>query len=173
MGNQAPLTWSKIATTSNPYYVDTGITVSSGGQGPNYANYKVLARDYEDNESGFSDELQIQFMSPNGSESIKLAEMNAGLLPGKLQLYENYPNPFNPTTTISFYLPTDQNVSLTVYSLTGEKMVTLLNGFAEKGVHRVNWNGANRSGSSVSSGVYIYQLTAGDKKLVKKMLLAK
>ena len=173
MGNQAPLTWTKIATTSNPYYIDTGITVSSGGQGPNYANYKVLARDYEDNESGFSEELQIQFMSPNGSESIKLAEMTTGLLPGKLQLYENYPNPFNPTTTLSFYLPTDQNVSLTVYSLTGEKMVTLLNGFAEKGVHRVTWNGTNQSGDPVSSGIYIYQLRAGDKRLVRKMLLAK
>jgi hypothetical protein len=173
MGNEAPLSWSKITTTSNAYYVDTDITVSTGGVGPYYANYKVLARDYYDHESPFSDSLQIEYMIPNGSGSIKSIALSGSLIPSRVELYRNYPNPFNPTTKINFSLPEDQNVQLTIYSITGEKAATLADGFMEKGFHQVQWNGTNQTGSPVSSGVYIYELATDDMRLTRKMLLAK
>ena len=157
---------------TNNYYVDEQVTIAGIGTPAGGVYYKTKAVDDVNNASDFSNEVNT-FEAGNSSKSKRFADFSSTLAPAKLGLFANYPNPFIPTTTISFYLPTDQNVSLTVYSLTGEKVATLLNGFTEKGVHRVNWNGANQSGNPVSSEIYVYQLTAGDKRLVKKMLLAK
>ncbi len=172
-GNQAPLNWQFLTNTSDPYYVDIDITISKGGSGPNYVNYRVKSVDLSQNESQFSDPLQIEYMTSFGSESRKEIDFTVQILPTEPVLYSNYPNPFNPTTTIRFALPHDQQVTLTVYSVTGERVAVLVNGYLEKGFHRVEWNGTNRWGVPVSSGIYMYVLRAGATRLVGKMLLAK
>ena len=96
-----------------------------------------------------------------------------GATPSEYRVDQNYPNPFNSSTTIRFSLPEDGLVKLTIYSLTGEKITTLKNGFMEKGFHQVEWNGQNKFGNPVASWIYIYELKAGNRRLVNKMLLAK
>ncbi|MCH7574574.1 MAG: T9SS type A sorting domain-containing protein [Candidatus Marinimicrobia bacterium] len=75
-------------------------------------------------------------------------------------LEPNYPNPFNPVTTIYFVLPAASHVRLTVYDLTGRIVTTLVNGVSDAGYRSVIWQGQDDSGQSVPAGVYLYRVTA-------------
>ncbi len=89
-------------------------------------------------------------------------------------LYQNYPNPFNPTTTISFSIPDDSKVDVSIYNIKGQKVKTLVNEEMEKGLHKIVWNSTDKSSKSVSSGVYFYKLKVNGKdRAVKKCLLLK
>ena len=88
-------------------------------------------------------------------------------------LYQNYPNPFNPETTISFSIPIDCKVNLTIYNIKGQKIKTLMNKYLEKGLHGIIWNSKDNSGKQVSSGVYFYRLKTERKQIIRKMLLLK
>ncbi len=88
-------------------------------------------------------------------------------------LLSNYPNPFNPTTTISFSIPKDDKVELKVYNIRGQLVKTLVNDNLEAGKHEVIWNGKDTQNRSVGSGVYLYRLEAGGKSIVRKMLMLK
>jgi flagellar hook assembly protein FlgD len=84
----------------------------------------------------------------------------------------NYPNPFNPTTTINFSLPEDCNVGLSIYNVKGQKVKALTNEFLVKGLHSIEWNGKDNNNKSVSSGIYFYQLNIDNKPVSNnKMLL--
>ncbi len=102
-------------------------------------------------------------------------ELEEPLLPDSPQLQQNYPNPFNASTLISFYLPKNSRVSLTVYNILGQRVKTLLDGVQMTGpqTHRVDWNGTDGSGQSVATGVYFYRLEIGDQSAAKKMMLLK
>jgi len=91
----------------------------------------------------------------------------------KVHLYYNYPNPFNPETTISFSIPSDQKVQLTIYNLRGQKVRHLVNGDVTSGTHSVMWKGKDDNGKQVGSGLYFYKLKTGGKEISKKMLLLK
>jgi len=86
-------------------------------------------------------------------------------------LGQNYPNPFNPTTTINYSLANGGNVSIKVYSITGQLVATLINAFQPQGNHFVKWNGKNLTGQNVSSGVYFVEMISGDFSKVNKMML--
>ena len=94
-------------------------------------------------------------------------------LPADLSLSQNYPNPFNPETYIDFTLPSEQAVSLKIYNIKGQVVSSLVDRRIAAGIHTVRWDGKNDSGERVSSGVYFYRLTAGEKSFVKKMVLLK
>ena len=94
-------------------------------------------------------------------------------LPLEFTLSQNYPNPFNPTTVISFNLPKTSQVKLTVFNVLGQEVATLVNDRLNEGPHTVTWTGTDNNGNTVSSGLYLYRLTAGDKSLSKKMVLTK
>lgn len=83
-------------------------------------------------------------------------------------LTQNFPNPFNPTTSISFSLPKSGVVKLTVYNLLGQEIKTLVNGFKESGVHHVNFNAKD-----LNSGIYIYKIETTDYTQTRKMTLVK
>ena len=92
----------------------------------------------------------------------------------KVILQGNYPNPFNPTTKISFSIPDESKVKLTVYNIKGQKVRTLVNDQLESGLHDVIWNGRNDHNRSVASGVYLYKLNVNGKDYsVKKCLMLK
>ncbi len=93
--------------------------------------------------------------------------------PKRFELAQNYPNPFNPTTVISYSLSSFDNVELSIFNLQGQKVKTLMSGSQSAGVFEVIWNGTNEDGLKVSSGIYIYQLIAGNQRMVKKMSLMK
>ena len=87
------------------------------------------------------------------------------------ELYANYPNPFNPETTIRYSLDQSQKVHLGVYDVTGRKIKTLTNGIKPKGLHSVSWNGCDEKGRAVSSGVYVYKLISGKRTQARRMML--
>jgi hypothetical protein len=95
------------------------------------------------------------------------------LYPARFELGQNFPNPFNPSTSIVFGLPEDDWVEINIYSVTGQRIIQLVNGQLEKGFHTVTWNGKDGNGNLVSSGIYIYELLADGKRLVDKMFLMK
>jgi flagellar hook assembly protein FlgD len=81
-------------------------------------------------------------------------------------LYQNYPNPFNPSTTIEFTLPQSESVELKVYNILGKEVTTLVSKKLNQGNHTYTFDGTN-----LASGIYYYQLVAGDHREVKKMIL--
>ncbi len=89
------------------------------------------------------------------------------------ELHGNYPNPFNPTTQISFSLPTAEAIELLIYNVKGQKVKTLYSGFSEEGDHSLIWEGKDEEGKSVSSGIYFYKLKTSTKELTRKMLMMK
>lgn len=104
-------------------------------------------------------------------------DLNAGegssVLPDGYELSQNFPNPFNPTTTIRFALPEDATVSLRIYNIHGQLVRTLANGSFSAGSHNFTWDGTDENGLKVVSGMYFYQLQSRDYQEVKKMLMLK
>ena len=84
-----------------------------------------------------------------------------------------YPNPFNPTTTISFSIKEKAPVELVIYNILGQKVRTLVNQPLEPGEHSIVWNGTDNKGRSVASGIYFYRMKAGNYSETKKMVLKK
>lgn len=91
--------------------------------------------------------------------------------PNQFVLYANYPNPFNPTTTISLYLPQPERVEIRIYNAGGQEVRTLLSEPAQAGLHQIKWDGRNYQGHIATSGVYFTQVKAGEFVATQKMLL--
>ncbi len=95
------------------------------------------------------------------------------ITPSSFALGQNWPNPFNISTSISFDLPVEAQVSLVVYNLLGQKVVTLMDAYANAGHHIVNWDGRSSSGEVVSSGIYFYRIRTDAFTETKRMMLLK
>ncbi len=93
--------------------------------------------------------------------------------PMTFELMQNYPNPFNPTTKISYSVPRDVQVKLTIYNLLGQSVRELVNETQRAGFHTQVWDGRDANGGLLPSGLYIYRLEAGDFRAVKRMMLMK
>ena len=106
-------------------------------------------------------------------EQLYSAASGTGLVPDNYALMQNYPNPFNPSTEISFQLPDNSHVSLEIFNVLGQRVTTLANGVLEAGEHVFIWDGTDANGNTVSSGIYLYRLKAGDFVDTKKMVLMK
>jgi hypothetical protein len=102
--------------------------------------------------------------------SVLPAVENTNELPTKFELYQNYPNPFNPETLISYQLPVASNVELILYNILGEKVATLVKEFQYAGSYNYQLSITNYQ---LSSGVYFYQLKAGNFLQTKKMIIMK
>jgi len=92
-------------------------------------------------------------------------------LPLMFRLYQSYPNPFNPNTTIEYDLPKRAFVNLTIYNLLGQRVRTLVDLDKSAGRHTINWDGKDDRGQEVASGVYFYRIKAGEFTSTKKLLL--
>ena len=95
-------------------------------------------------------------------------DLGTPFIPETFVLFQNYPNPFNLTTIIKYEIPKSSFVTLKVYNIAGQLIATLVDGQKSAGRYAVKWNAAN-----VSSGVYIYRITAGDFSDVKKSIILK
>ncbi|KPL26768.1 MAG: hypothetical protein AMS23_00210 [Bacteroides sp. SM1_62] len=106
-------------------------------------------------------------------DDIEIQKQNAGdnLLPDYYYLAQNYPNPFNSRTTITYALPERSQVNIKVYDILGQEIITLKNEVQDRGEDFVEWDGRNKNGKMVASGMYIYRLTAAGNNLSKKMIL--
>jgi hypothetical protein len=100
-------------------------------------------------------------------------KLSFGILPKRFALYQNAPNPFNPTTAITFDIPAKADVQLEVYDLLGRRVNMLVNDEMTAGSYRVTWDGKDESGREVPSGIYFYRIKAGDDVANRRMLLIK
>lgn len=98
----------------------------------------------------------------------KEIEVDVNGLPVEFGLYQNFPNPFNPSTVISFSIPQDEHVTLKVYDILGNEITTLLNEPKQAGVHQIEF-----SGKGLASGAYFYKLNSGEFTQVKKFILSR
>lgn len=108
-------------------------------------------------------------------EGLSSAPDSEPLVPGRLspRLLQNYPNPFNPTTAIAFELPASDQVRLRVFSASGRRVATLLDGSLSAGRHEVMWSGRDQVGQAVASGLYFYRLETADFSETRAMSLIK
>jgi hypothetical protein len=113
----------------------------------------------------------------NGGSTWVEEDNNSVELPKDFSLAQNFPNPFNPQTTIQYTLTKRSWVTLKVYNLLGQKIRTLIDEFQPSGTHTIVWDGKGKSGERVASGIYFYNLTVERNESVvsetKKMLLLK
>jgi hypothetical protein len=107
------------------------------------------------------------------SEIITSVPISSGDVPERFRLEQNFPNPFNPTTNVSFALPNRESVRLKVYDILGKLVFTLVDREMGSGTYTVSWDGKDLNGSKVTGGVYFYRLEAGSFTAVKKMLMVK
>ena len=94
-------------------------------------------------------------------------------VPNQLILHHNYPNPFNPVTTLRYDLPEDAMVSITIYDMMGRIVKTMVNDDQTAGHKSIQWNATNNVGQPVSAGLYLYTIEAGEFRQTKKMVLLK
>jgi hypothetical protein len=94
-------------------------------------------------------------------------------LPGQYALTGNYPNPFNPSTTIQYSLPEQAEVRIVIYNVMGQRVKTLVEGVQGAGEWEAYWDGRDESGNQTASGIYFYRMTASDFVETKKMILLK
>ena len=92
-------------------------------------------------------------------------------LPNESQLQQNAPNPFNSQTVISYFLPESGPTRLELFSVTGQQVAVLRQGPQQAGYHRLHWDGRDREGRSLASGIYLYRLVTADGALTRKLTL--
>ncbi|MDR9388308.1 MAG: T9SS type A sorting domain-containing protein, partial [Balneolaceae bacterium] len=183
-GDELALTANANTNTVNPQVSsisrtnDGGLdpTLAEGSAALTYANFEGLD-DYftevaytgafgsENWLAGWSALADYGFTSDEVGTSIEDWETS---VPSAYTLEQNYPNPFNPTTNIKFALPNAADVKLEVFNVLGQRVGTLVNGQMNAGYHTVTFDATN-----LSSGVYIYRISAGQYSQVKRMMLIK
>jgi hypothetical protein len=112
-----------------------------------------------------------------GRQGYSIVRLNSGediTIPNTVSLSQNIPNPFNPDiigTTISYALPEESVVEISVYNIRGQRVKTLVSGKTAPGRYSITWNGKNDNDKRLGNGIYFYKLSTGKKKIIKKMLL--
>ena len=106
-----------------------------------------------------------------GGEVLKIS--NSKSISDRFLLNDNYPNPFNPSTIISYNIPENDFVKITIYDMMGRAVKTLANGSQTAGYKSVQWNATNNRNEPVSAGLYLYTIQAGEFRQTKKMVLLK
>ena len=102
-----------------------------------------------------------------------MRNMQIRAIPDEYSLHHNYPNPFNPSTTIMYDIPKAGNTRVLIYDLLGREVVTLVNKDLDSGFYNALWDGRNQNGQSVGAGMYFYHLQSGPYSKSLKMLLVK
>jgi hypothetical protein len=107
------------------------------------------------------------------STFVSAMDKRSGMELRGFQLYPNFPNPFNPSTSIRYQLSAFSHVDLSIYNNLGQKVVTLIRGDENRGLHTIQWNGKDANGQKVSSGIYYTVLKAEPQVQTHKMILMK
>jgi hypothetical protein len=176
--DSASYTYQKVFQDNLPGGDPRGYSVSFPGD--NFALQQGGSASNDMNENGEpefliayedGDSLQnwIVMVEGNGLTGIKVNPGQQVL--ESYMLHQNFPNPFNPSTTISYQLTKTEKISIKVYDMLGKEVKTLVNGVVNSGTHTAVWNGTNNAGSQVASGIYLYTLQVGKYKLNKRMTL--
>ncbi|MFA4949184.1 MAG: T9SS type A sorting domain-containing protein, partial [Candidatus Krumholzibacteriia bacterium] len=144
-----------LCTATGYQYSPTIVSDGAGGAIVTWWDYR----------SGNND-IYAQRVDANG-----WAITNADAPAVPVELHQNYPNPFNPATTMTYSISERSNVTLKIYDVSGACIACLVDGQQEKGSYAVQWVGKDEKGNPVTSGIYLYRLTAGNQTISKKMVL--
>ena len=139
-----------------------------------YIDLRMLSYEFVILEvNGASCEFALDDIYWEGGGTVDVPNENKGLISQEFILYDNYPNPFNPVTTLLYDLPENSLVNITIYDMMGREVKTLVNQIQDAGYRSVVWNATNDYGKPVSAGIYLYQIQAGKYISTKKMVLLK
>jgi PKD repeat protein len=156
------------------------VTVTSGGTtllSYNFGNVitGLVGVGFDRSNSDF-DNFCVGVSGLSGFASLDVENMKLladEVTPSSFSLSQNYPNPFNPVTHLSLDLVNKTHVTFVIYNVAGQKVRTLVDEVMPAGSHTLIWDGTNENGQALSSGVYLYRVTAGDESVTKKMTLLK
>jgi hypothetical protein len=123
--------------------------------------------------NGASCEFGLDDIYWEGGGTVSVIEGEFSKTPIKYSLNNNYPNPFNPLTTIRYDLPEYGFVNVTIYNVMGELVKDLVNSQQNAGYQSIQWDATNNKGQPVSAGLYLYTIQAGEFRQTKKMVLLK
>jgi hypothetical protein len=168
LDRKTPITdWSQIAS-----YV-THPSLQGQGSVSHQTIYTFIDNTVQENESY---DYRLSDVDYNGNveyHSLQLMGVSSSKIPEQFILYPNYPNPFNPVTTIRYDLSNESFVNITIYDMLGNVVYNLVNTNQSSGYKSVQWNATNNQGEPVSAGVYLYKIQAGNFVDTKKMILIK
>jgi hypothetical protein len=158
-------TWSDFAVSATPFTPQVDVFFGD------YINIAALnGRVYPIWTRMDSGDMTVWVALVDIPTGVEVADRPAG---SGVELLQNHPNPFNPSTEITFRIPARSDVDLTIYDVEGRRVRTLVDGSLTRGSKRVTWDGRDTQGSVASSGVYFYTLRAGAETITKKMTLLK
>lgn len=160
----------RSASENGPFETVTPNMISGAGNSDSENVYEFTDEDVEANKEYFYKLMDVDFngrQNDNGLVSI-LAQP-----PRTYELGNNYPNPFNPETTLSFQIPERTRIRLSVYDVLGKTVNVLVEKELQAGTHSVQWQGIDKNGRAVPSGLYYYRLETESFSAVKKMLFLK
>ena len=140
-------------------YIDSGV----------YLRFHISTDASEVASGWYVDDIQLLV----DTSLVILSNDSESNIPMNFHLSENYPNPFNPITTINFSVPQDQMVKIEIIDLNGRLINTIHEGITKTGEHIVRWNATDHNHNPVSTGVYFYRLTAGSFFKTRKMIYLK
>ena len=170
-GNAPNMNIEMYATVTDSGYVRT-FTDFNGNYTLNVSNklynYNVSPGYLPSNYNSYSITAHPGQTNVNFNFTLTDIESNQSLIPNEFSLEQNFPNPFNPSTSIRFNLPESGMVKLTLFNILGQEIKTLVNEFKESGVHTINFNA-----SELNSGIYIYKIDSGSFTQTRKMTLIK
>jgi len=168
LDRKTPITdWSQIAS-----YV-THPALQGQGSVSHQTIYTFTDNTVQENESYDYRLSDVDYDGNVEYHSLQLMGVSSINIPEQFVLYPNYPNPFNPVTTIRYDLPDDAHVVLAIHDLMGRDVITLVDGPKTAGSRFTQWNARDEQGRAVSAGVYLYKIQAGNFVDIKKMILLK
>ena len=172
-------TWRKDGSSFNPgkldyiFYsdasIDTGKHYILNTLAMDQATLDNYNLQFDDTQEA-SDHLPLVF---DIVVSSNVGVKDKDVLPTLIKIYPNYPNPFNPITTIQYYISKDELVKINIYDIVGRNIKSLFTERQAAGKHSLLWNATNDAGKKVSNGMYFYTIQAGEYKIIEKMLLLK
>ena len=168
LDRKTPITdWSQIAS-----YV-THPALQGQGSVSHQTIYTFTDNTVQENESYDYRLSDVDYDGNVEYHSLQLMGVSSTNIPEQFILYPNYPNPFNPVTTIRYDLPDDAHVTLTINDLMGREVITLVNGLKPAGSRSIQWDARDEQGRAVSAGLYLYTIQTGDYNKSNKMVLLK
>lgn len=164
LGSGEKIPWWSINAGGNVYDSSTNYKLcGSVAQSVTGKDSSTTYRSY----AGFWNPWVVE-MTPVEWEEVGQAE-----IPKEFDLRQNYPNPFNPATVIEYALPKSAHVTIEIYNLLGQKVNVLVDEEQKVGRYRVDWDGKDKDGGELASGIYFYRIQAGDFVKCKKMIMLK
>ncbi len=167
-------TWTTVASfargvdfNNNTFYTTT-VSIPNTFNYPTNAQLRFRCDASGNGDDVYIDSIEFRGLTPGSSSEDTPQVASKEALPQRFALTQNFPNPFNPVTTIRFALPTEEHVQVNVYDLKGRRVTTIVDGKYPAGVHDVQWNA-----TGYASGAYFYRIQAGSNVETRRMMLIK